>query len=85
MNDLKTRLLASIEAHGKSDITGVYGLYPHEKKISILRALILLKLEGWVYLRKTQMIDGLRYDRPNVRRTRKQRYTQLNLINAATA
>lgn len=76
MEDLKKRLLASVEAHGKSDVTGIYNLYPHERKFSILRSLIELKHEGWVILRKTQMIDDMRYPRPNVRRSRKQYYSQ---------
>jgi hypothetical protein len=81
MESLKERLLASIEYHGKSDITGVYALYPHEKPLHILRALFTLRNEGWLIIRKTQTIDGDLYPRPNVRRSKKQMFTQNNLFD----
>lgn len=40
---LKERLLASIENHGKSDITGIYLLYPTEKKNGYFTNIVHLK------------------------------------------
>lgn len=76
MQDLKMRLLASVENHGKMNVDGVYKLYPHETKKNIDHALGELDAEGWVCLRQTQVVDGNKVFIPNVRRSRKQLYTQ---------
>lgn len=58
MTDLAKRLLASIENHGKSNMDGIYKLYPHESRADINTAIIELDTLGWVYYRKSQVIDG---------------------------
>lgn len=77
--ELKNRLLVSIEVHRKMDICGVFTLYPHERKFTILRNLFVLRNEGWIKVRKTRIIDGVRTDNPNVFRTNKQLYSQPEL------
>ena len=81
MVKLKKQLLASIEVHGKCDIYGLLNLYPHETKWRILRALFTLRNEGWIRINKTQVIDGDTYPRPNVKRTQKQMYRNLELFD----
>lgn len=80
MSYLKKRLLATIEVHGKSDISGIYNLYPHERRFSILRSLLILKNEGWIKIRKSRTVDGFDIPQVNVQRTKKQRYAQLSFI-----
>lgn len=77
--ELKNRLLASIDIHGKVDIHGVLNLYPHERKFTILRNLLVLRNEGWIKVRKHRTIDGVKTDNPNVFRTNKQLYSQPEL------
>lgn len=74
--DLKKSLLSSIENHGKSDIAGIYNLYPHVRRFSILRNLFILQTEGWVIIRKTRTQDECLVRAPNVRRSRKKLFTQ---------
>jgi hypothetical protein len=80
MTDLMKRLLASIESHGKSDVTGIYKLYPHESPQDIDAAIASLDAAGWVHYRKSQTIEGLRGMIPNVRRSSKQVYTEQKLF-----
>lgn len=80
MTDLSKRLLASIENHGKSDIKGIYKLYPHETKEDIDASLQELDSLGWVIVRQTQVVGGERSKIPNVRRSKKQYYTQSQLL-----
>lgn len=81
MSNLKERLLASVEVHGKCDIYGLLNLYPTESKRSILKVLFTLRNEGWIVISKTRMIDGIPSNNPNVRRTKKTMYTQPTLFN----
>lgn len=76
MNNLKSRLLSSIELHGKFDIYGLLNLYPGFTKRQVLRELYNLKNEGWIKINKRRVIDGVSTDNPNVSRTKKQMYTQ---------
>lgn len=81
MNDLQKRLLASIENHGKSDMRGIYKLYPHESTKDIDAAIAQLDADGWVHYRLTQVIDGDKRDIPNVRRSSKQFWTETSLFD----
>jgi hypothetical protein len=84
MTDLEHRLLASIENHGKSDMKGIYKLYPHEKPVDIDKAIAQLDADGWVHYRKSQVIDGDKKNIPNVRRSSKQLYVAGKLFDADT-
>jgi len=77
--DIKNRLLASIEIHGKCDISGILNLYPTFSKFTVLRNLFTLKNEGWIYIRKTRIENEERIKVPNVRRTKKTMYSQIPL------
>lgn len=79
-NHTKIALLSSIEVHGKCDISGVYNLFPHLKKITIMRHLVNLRNDGWLVIRKSRMEDGYRINRINVRRSKKRMYEQMKLI-----
>lgn len=76
MNNLKKRLLSSIELHGKCDIHGLLQIYPEFNLFTILRNLFILQNEGWIKVRKTRTIDGITTKNPNVARTNKQMYSQ---------
>jgi 16S rRNA G966 N2-methylase RsmD len=80
MSELKKMLLSSIENHGKLDISGLYQIYPHVKKFSVLRNLFLLKKEGWIVIKKTRMVGDVKVKNPNVRISRKQMYKQTKLL-----
>lgn len=77
---LKQRLLASISLHRKVDILGLYKTFPHESKIQILRNLFILQNEGWVKIRKYRTIDGINSYNPNVRKSNKNMFKQLDLL-----
>lgn len=88
MTDLAHRLLASIENHGRSAVTGIYKLYPHESKAEVLAAITELIANGWVKMSfktvelphkpgKPKMYERVE---KNVWRTNKQMYSQPNLI-----
>lgn len=81
LSDVQKALLASVEAHGKSDLKGVYHLYPHLKKDIIDETLAQLQDMGWVKVRKTQVIDGERKSIPCVMRTAKKLYKQQVLFH----
>lgn len=51
MTDLTIRLLASIEQHGKTNVSGLYKLFPHESKFNIDQSIIELVNEGWIKFR----------------------------------
>jgi len=80
MSKLKERLLSSIELHGKCDIHGLLNLYPGFSKFTILRNLFILRNEGWIKINKQRTIDGVKTDNPNVFRTQKQMYKQLDFF-----
>lgn len=82
MQDLKNRLLASIDYHKRIDIEGLYKAFAHEKKFSILRGLFILQNEGWVRIRKKRVLQGFTVKRPNVARTNKTTYTQTTLFKS---
>ncbi len=67
MTNLASRLLASIENHGKSTMQGIYKLYPHETKKNIDDAVVELDKDGWILFRQSMVVDGLKHDIPNVR------------------
>lgn len=48
MTNLAQRLLASIDVHVMSLVTGIQKLYTHEKPEDIEAALTELKTEGWI-------------------------------------
>lgn len=85
MTELANRLLASIENHGRSAVTGMYKLYPHEKKEDVLAALYELKNEGWVKItmKTIEAFEGAKHVKKkvekNVSRTSKQMYSQPSL------
>lgn len=85
MTDLANRLLASIENHGRSAVTGMYKLYPHETKEAILAALYELKEAGWVKItmKTIEAFEGSKHVKKkvekNVSRTSKQYYSQPSL------
>lgn len=79
MNNLKNRLLSSIEYHGKCDIHGLLNLYPRHAKFTVIRVLFILQSEGWIIIRKYRVINGVKTTNPNVRRTSKQMYTHQTL------
>ncbi len=79
MDNLKKRLLSSVELHGKVDIYGLLSLYPSFTKRQIIRQLFVLRDEGWIKINKTRMIDGVVTKNPCVLRTKKQLYTQAHL------
>jgi len=81
MTDLSKRILSSIEAHGKCTIDGVYKLYPHETKKNIDDAIAELDSLGWIKYRLQMTVDGIKHDIPNVRRSRKQLYSQQTLLD----
>ena len=80
MKTLKKRLLSSVEVHGKVDIYGIFILFPDFKKFTVYRRLFELQGEGWIKIRKTRSIGGITSPSPNVSRTKKQLYEQLNLL-----
>lgn len=80
LSDLQKQLLASIEAHGKCNLKGFYELHPQSDQSEIDGALDELKEMGWVKVRKTQVIDGQIKKIPWVGRTKKQLYSQLELL-----
>lgn len=57
MNNLKARLLSSIELYGKCDIYGLLNLYPGFTKRQILRQLFTLRNEGWIKINKHRVIE----------------------------
>jgi hypothetical protein len=77
---LKEQLLASIENHGTCDLSGIYALYPHYRKTTILRALFQLQAEGWVRLKRFRTENYDKIEVLNVCRTRKKLYRQLELM-----
>jgi len=83
LSNLAYRLLASIENHGKSNMTGIYKLYPHETKRAIDNAIKELDVAGWIIYRETQTVEGFKKDIPSVRRSKKQYYNEQQLFNSA--
>ena len=82
MSKLKQRLLSSVENHGKCDIYGILKLYPRERKFTIIRNLFLLRNDGWVIISKYRVIDGVKTNNPNVRRSQKQMFKNLSLFDS---
>lgn len=81
MTDLAKRLLASIEQHGKTNVAGLYKLFPHEGQLDIDFAIIELCKEGWCIYNKSQVVEGFKKDIPTVRRSSKKFYIEQSLFN----
>lgn len=84
MTNLAQRLLASIDVHVMSLVTGIQKLYTHEKPEDIEAALTELKTEGWIKIsyRSVQLGPSKKEKRPYiVRRTDKKLYDQQTLFN----
>jgi len=80
MKDLSKRILASIEQHGKTNVSGLYKLFPHEGELDIDFAIKELVELGWIKHNLTQVCEGFKKDIPCVFRTSKQYYNQQELF-----
>lgn len=80
LSEVQKAVLSSLEYHGKCDLRGFYDIFPHYDKTLIDSALTELQKMGWLKVRKSQVIDGTRYDIPNVQRTKKTLYTEQSLF-----
>lgn len=86
MTDLAKRLLASIDVHVVSRFDGICKLYAHESRESILEACKQLQTSGWIKMtwHNVQTGPSKKEKRPlNLRRTKKQMYTEQTLFDAS--
>ena len=55
---IKDRIAQSIAIHGRSELKGIYMLYPHINSITFMRYILQLQKEGRIVIKKEPVNTG---------------------------
>ena len=78
---VKDRIAKSIAIHGRSELKGIYMLYPHISSITFMRYVLQLQKEGRIVIKKEPVNNGFLGEKKYryFLRTKKNKLTQISM------